>query len=157
MSTEMIIIISVAGVVVLAIIAFAITRAVGVKQSQSSNWGNRHVKSSANGGKPDNAVGFLSEGNLALFKESESKFVEPLDPQLKELGVTVEDWELVQNRLRESWHLVGSKNFKNVIEELNKELFSKYGCVAVYAEYGGKGGQKAMTVYTQEVWNSLDK
>ena len=59
-------------------------------------------------------------------------------------------------KLREAHSAVGGgSNFKAAIEQLNTTLFNAKGCHAVYAEYGGKGGQKAMTVYTKEVWDSL--
>ena len=157
MSTTGIIIVSILGVAILAVIAFAIAKSVGARQSQSAKWGSRHVRSSANGGKPENAVGFASEGNMALFKDKSSRFSEPLDPQLEKLGISEEDWRMVQNKLRNRWRQMGNKDFKEAINELNEELFFKNGCVAVYAEYGVKGGQKAMTIYTQEVWDSLPK
>lgn len=155
MSPTLIIVVSIIGVIVLAAIAYMVTQSVGVKNSKGSNWGNRHVKSSANGGKPENAVGFASEGNVAVLKSSSSKFAEALDQQLKAMGISEEDWQMVQTKLRDRWHLMGSKDFKKAIDELNEDLFFKKGCVAVYAEYGPKGGQKAMTVFTQTVWDAL--
>ena len=94
---------------------------------------------------------------MALFKGKSSKFSEPLDPQLEKLGISEEDWRMVQNKLRNRWHQMGNKDFKEAINELNEELFFINDCVAVYAEYGWKGGQKAMTIYTQEIWDSLLK
>ena len=126
-----------------------------VNQSKSAKMGNRHVKSSDKGGKPDNAVGFVSEGNLAFFSNKDSLFLEDLDPDLEAMGVTKEDWSGVQNKLRDRWTLLDNADFKKAIDELNQDLFFKHDCIAVYAEYGGKGGQKAMTIYTKEVWKSL--
>ena len=127
----------------------------GVNQKKSANMGNRHVKSSSKGGMPDNAIGYLSEGNLAFFSSADSLFLEDLTPELESLGITQKEWTSVQSKLRERWTLTNNADFKKAIEELNQELFSKHNCVAVYAEYGGKGGQKAMTIYTKEVWESL--
>ena len=98
-----------------------------------------------------------AEGTLALFSGKEKRFGEPLDPDLRELGVTDEDWAKVQQKLQDAWHLMGTRKFKEAIGQLNEEIFSKYECIAVYAEYGGKGGQKAMTVYTLVVWESLPR
>ena len=33
---------------------------------QDATWGNRHVKSGASGGKPDDAIGYAGEGNCAV-------------------------------------------------------------------------------------------
>ena len=126
-------------------------------QSQTASLGNRHVKSSADGGKPDNAIGYASEGNLAAVGNKENMFTEPLDPALREKGVTEEDWRMVQTTLRERWHLMGTGDFEKAIAELDESLFFQKGCVAVYAEYGAKGGQKAITIYTREVWDSLPR
>ena len=71
--------------------------------------------------------------------------------------MTEEDWAKVQKTLQDAWHLIGTGAFREAIEQLNEEIFSKHGCIAVYAEYGGKGGQKAMTVYTLAVWGSLPR
>jgi hypothetical protein len=126
------------------------------KQSKSASWGNRHCATQSRGGKPDNAVGFASEGNFAIAKKDHEKFVEPLDAQLMALGVTDTEWASAVGKLREAHSAVGGgSNFKAAIEQLNTTLFNAKGCHAVYAEYGGKGGQKAMTVYTKEVWDSL--
>ena len=116
-------------------------------QTKSASWGNRHCKSSGSGGKPDNAVGFISEGSP--FK---TRFLEELDPKLAVMGVTAEEWSGVQEQLREAYGIFKS-GFKAAIERLNESLFVGKGCIAVYAEYGK--GQKAMTVYAEEVWDSL--
>jgi hypothetical protein len=109
--------------------------------------GNRHCKSARTGGKPDKAVGFISEGSP--FK---TRFLEELDPELAAMGVSAEEWSTVQMKLREAYGIAKSK-LKAAIESLNESLFTAKGCIAVYAEYGM--GQKAMTVYTQEAWDSL--
>lgn len=140
---------------ILSILFSTLSFGQNVKQNKSADWGNRHVKSSSKGGQPDNAVGYLSEGNLAYFSSKDSLFLEQLTPELKELGITESKWESVQNKLRSRWTLTNNKDFKLAIQELNDEIFYKHNCVAVYAEYGGKGGQKAMTIYTKEVWDSL--
>ena len=128
----------------------------GSKQTKSASWGNRHCKSSANGGKPDNAVGFACEGNFAIAKKDDQKFVETLDTQLKEKGVTDTEWMSAIGKLREAHKAVGGTDtFKEAIAQLNTTLFSGKGCHAVYAEYGGKGGQKSMTVYSKDVWDAL--
>ena len=131
----------------------------GSKQTKSASWGNRHCKSSGGGGKPDNAVGFACEGNFAIAKKDNEKFVEPLDPELGTLGVTETEWVSAINKLRDAHKACplsgGGTEFKAAIEQLNITLFSAKGCRAVYAEYGAKGGQKAMTVYTEKVWESL--
>ena len=117
-------------------------------QTKSASFGNRHCKSSANGGKPDNAVGFISEGSP--FK---TRFVEELDPELAAMGVTAEEWAGVQTTLRESYGVIIKKGFKKAITTLNESLFIPKGCFAVYAEYGK--GQQAVTIYTKAVWDSL--
>ena len=132
-----------------------IAQGQNVKQNKSADWGNRHVKSSSKGGQPDNAVGYLSEGNLAYFSSNDSLFLEQITPELIELGITESNWQTVQDKLRSRWSLTNNKDFKKAIQELNDEIFYKHNCVAVYAEYGGKGGQKAVTIYTKEVWDSL--
>ncbi|MBB6462638.1 hypothetical protein [Flammeovirga kamogawensis] len=139
----------------LGVLISSLSFAQNVKQNKSANWGNRHVKSSSKGGKPDNAVGYLSEGNLAAFSDKDSLFLEDLTPDLEDLGITTSEWESIQNKLRTCWTLTKKAAFKKAIDELNNEIFSNHNCVAVYAEYGGKGGQKAMTVYSKEAWNLL--
>jgi hypothetical protein len=127
----------------------------GSKQTKSASWGNRHCKSSSGGGKPDNAVGFASEGNLAILKGASEKFTEPLDPQLKALGVSEEEWASAINKLRDAHKAVGGGGkFKEEIEQLNTTLFSGKGCKAVYAEYGG-GNPYGQTVYPNAVWEAL--
>ncbi|ANQ49569.1 hypothetical protein MY04_2195 [Flammeovirga sp. MY04] len=129
--------------------------AQNVKQNKSAHWGNRHVKSSSKGGKPTNAIGYLSEGNLAAFAKEDQLFKESLTPELEQLGITASDWNKAQDKLRDQWRLMNSKSFKKAIKELNQDIFSKHNCIAVYAEYGGKGGQKAMTIYDKKTWESL--
>ena len=116
-------------------------------QTKSASRGNRHCRSSASGGKPDNAVGFISEGSP--FK---TRFLEELDPESAAIGVTADEWSGVQEQLREAYGITKS-GLKAAIESLNESLFTAKGCIAVYAEFGK--GQKAMTVYTKEVWDSL--
>lgn len=140
---------------ILSVLFSTLSFGQNVKQNKSADWGNRHVKSSSAGGQPENAVGYLSEGNLAYFSSTDSLFLEQLTPELKKLGITESEWEYVQDKLRSRWSLTNNSDFKKAIQELNDEIFYKYDCVAVYAEYGGKGGQKAMTIYTKEVWDSL--
>ncbi|AZQ65085.1 hypothetical protein EI427_22990 [Flammeovirga pectinis] len=139
----------------LGVLISSLSFAQNVKQNKSANWGNRHVKSSSKGGKPENAIGYISEGNLAAFSDKDSLFLEALTPELKALGITTSEWEGIQNKLRTSWTLTKKSTFKKAIDELNKEVFSNHNCIAVYAEYGGKGGQKAMTVYSKETWDLL--
>ena len=131
----------------------------GVNQYQSSSMGNRHVYSEANGGKPLNAVGYMSEGNFAVAKSKEARFVEPLTPELKELGVTEENWTMCQGKMQEAYTCISitKSEFKDAIATLNDLVFKPVNCHAVYAEYGAKGGQAAMTVYTQEQWDKLPK
>ena len=134
---------------------FQFGNAQGVNQKKSANMGNRHVKSSAKGGMPDNAVGYASEGNLAAFSNRDSLFIEPLDSKLQDLGISGDDWKKIESRLRDSWAAIGNDALKKTISQLNEDYFFKIDCIAVYAEYGGKGGQKAMTVYTLKVWNTF--
>ena len=135
----------------------------GVNQYQSASWGNRHVYSSHNGGMPTNAVGFLSEGNFAIARAQEARFVEPLTSELRELGLTEENWAMCQDKLRHAYCIINpaafsSRNsYSEAIATLNDLVFREKKCHAVYAEYGGKGGQAAMTVYTQEQWDKLPK
>eukprot|EP00931_Biecheleriopsis_adriatica_P067019 TRINITY_DN41226_c0_g1_i1.p1 TRINITY_DN41226_c0_g1~~TRINITY_DN41226_c0_g1_i1.p1 ORF type:complete len:241 (+),score=60.87 TRINITY_DN41226_c0_g1_i1:46-768(+) len=102
-----------------------------------------HVASSACGGKPEKAVGYVDEGSPLG-----TRWTAPLDPQLAEYGVTEEEWEDATGKLRAAW----SK--KPVITELNETLFTGKGLVAFYAEYGK--GQKAMTIYPQAVMKELE-
>ena len=121
-------------------------------QTKSSGWmGSRHCKSASNGGKPDNAVGFVDEGSPL----KSPRFPGELDAELAALGVTEEEWAGVLEKLREAYGKTGidKSAFKAAIEGLNESLFSAKGCVAAYAEFGM--GQKAMTVYTKEVWDGF--
>merc|ERR1719499_1080154 len=130
------------------------------KQNQSASWGNRHVANSASGGRPENAVGFLSEGNFAVGKSKENRFAETYEEQALQLGtcgVTKEDWEIIRSRLQNKWKVVFKGDFKKEIQKLNDEVFVPKGLRAVYAEYGAKGGQAAVTIYTQEQWDKLPK
>ena len=85
---------------ILSILFSTISFGQNVKQNKSADWGNRHVKSSDKGGQPDNAVGYLSEGNLAYFSSKDSLFLEQLTTELKKLGITESSWKSVQNKLR---------------------------------------------------------
>merc|ERR1712194_308960 len=113
--------------------------------------GNRHCASSAGGGKPANAVQWTSEGNFAVANKSK-RFVEALDAQLAEHDVTEEEWQQALEKLRVSWGVIIKKKFKAAIDELNASLFVPKGC---FAEYGPKGGQACMTVYSKQQWESL--
>lgn len=124
------------------------------KQTQTASWGNRHCASSAGGGKPANAVQWASEGNFAVANASK-RFIDPLDPQLEKQGVTEDEWQQALEKLRTAWGVIRKSAFKKVIVELNESLFVPKGCFAVYGEYGGKGGQACMTVYTKEQWDLL--
>jgi len=121
------------------------------KQTQSCGFGNRHCKHSGSGGRPDNAVGFTCEGTFALRKKN--RFLEELDPDLAEQGVTAEEWQEVRETLTEAWGAIFKKQFRDAIEELNEKMFAPKNCVAIYAEYGK--GQAAMTIYTKEVFDSF--
>jgi len=134
MGSTIIIAVSIFGVLILVAIAYSISKPIGIKQTQSAKWGNRHVESSVYGGKPKNAVGFASEGNMAILQKISDKFIESLDSQLESLGISEEDWKIIQDKLRNSWNLFGNRNFKKSINELNEEFFSGRGCIAVYAE-----------------------
>ena len=126
-----------------------------VNNNRDASWGNRHVGDSVKGGRPANAVGFAGEGNLAAFKRKDKRFTNPLDPLLKEQGITDEEWAEILEGLRSSWGRISKKAFKAKIVEFNEKFFHPKNLKAVYAEYGGKGGQAAMTVYTLKVWKSL--
>ena len=117
----------------------------------SGKFGSRHCKSAQNGGKPDNAVGFVDEGSPL----KSPRFPGELDAELAALGVTDEEWTGVLETLREAYGKTGfdKKAFKAAIEGLNDSLFTAKGCVATYAEFGM--GQKAMTVYKKEVWDGF--
>ena len=70
--------------------------------------------------------------------------------------MTAPEWANAIKQLRDVHKACGGGNqFKEEIEVLNTSLFGAKGCHACYAEYGGKGGQKAMTVYASAVWESL--
>merc|ERR1719204_1561695 len=112
------------------------------KQTQSASWGNRHCKSSAEGGRPDNAVGFLCEGNFAVGKNKDERFVDPYEAQaLNGLDIDETLWKKIQFRLQESWGCIKKGQFKDEIKKMNEEIFHPRNLHAVYAEYGAKGGQ----------------
>lgn len=123
-------------------------------QSRTISWGNRHCAESAAGGKPKNAVQWTCEGNFAIGNK-DKVFVDALDPQLAECGVSEEEWSSALEKIRVEWSCLFKKKLKKAIDELNESLFVPKGCFAVYGEYGGKGGQACMTVYTKEQWESL--
>mmetsp|Transcript_24476 Transcript_24476/g.60727 ORF Transcript_24476/g.60727 Transcript_24476/m.60727 type:complete len:576 (-) Transcript_24476:168-1895(-) len=104
-----------------------------------------HVRNSQRGGKPRGALGYCSEG-----PPFGKKFVEPLDPMLEAYSVTREEWESATAALRRSWSALSREPTIKQIEALNYSLFGPKRLVAVYAEYGM--GQKAMTVYSEQVF-----
>jgi len=126
----------------------------GSTQTQTASWGNRHCAESASGGKPANAVQWTAEGNFAIGNK-EKIFIDALNPQLAECGVTEEEWQQALEKIRAEWAVISKTKFKKAITELNESLFVPKGCFAVYGEYGAKGGQACMTVYTKEQWESL--
>lgn len=121
-----------------------------VKQNKNA-WGNRFVRTH-NGGKPYDAVGYAGEGFFWKKRFTD----DALTPELKELGMTEEEWDTICQRLHDAMgflHLgVNVWKFCRGIEALNEEYFDKIGCKAVRAEFGK--GCKAMTVYTKEVWDA---
>jgi len=114
-------------------------------------WGNRNVKSSGHGGKPDDAIGFAQEGNFCS-----QQFTDPLDPQLAAKGVNELEWQHALSSLRQNKQVFCPSAFTDAIKHLNEDIFHPKGAHAVYAEYGK--GQKAMTVYDMAtIQDNLDK
>lgn len=97
-----------------------------VKHHKSA-WGNRFVKTH-NGGKPDDAVGYVGEGFFWKKRFADDE----LTPELKELGVTEEQWETICERLRDAMAFMGlgldNKRFCKAIEDIDEEYFAKIGC-----------------------------
>lgn len=133
---------------------------MGARHSKGASWGNRHVASSCRGGCPGNAIGYTQEGDCAIFKSKRSLFLESLNPRLAAHGITEEDWDRVIEELRDAWasnrFFIKFKLMKK-IKELNVTFFHRHECHAVYAEYGPKGGQAAMTIYSMEAWKRLSE
>ena len=69
--------------------------------------------------------------------------------------MTEAEWQQAQEKIRTAWGVIFKKDFKKAINELNESLFEPKDCIAVYGEYGGKGGQACMTVYSKQQWNFL--
>ena len=106
----------------------------------------RHASQS--GWKPEEAIGFSSEGGIFGLK-----FSDPLEPSVADHGVTEEEWAHANALLRTSWSPFSKLPTIRVIEELNTSLFARKGLVAVYAEHGA--AQKAMTIYSEERFADL--
>merc|ERR1711879_137284 len=109
----------------------------GVKQSQSASWGNRHVADGGKGGRPENAVGYLSEGDMAAVKGGQ--FAETFAEQALQLGssgLTEEEWAQIQERLRTAWGRFSKKNYCAEIKKIDEEILKPKGLTGVYAEYG---------------------
>lgn len=70
-------------------------------------------------------------------------------------GVTEEEWAEALVKLRAAWGVIFKGEFKKAIADLNESLFVPKNCFAVYGEYGPKGGQACMAVYTKEQWDAL--
>merc|ERR1711918_22053 len=115
-----------------------------------ATWGNRNVKSSMNGGKPDDAIGYVGEGSVLGTRFADHS----LDPALARKGVTVAQWEFACQTLRDNYSVFRPGKFKAAIEQLNQELFHPRGAHAVYAEFGK--GQRAMTVYDLAVVGAVE-
>ena len=97
-------------------------------QAQTRSWGNRHLNE--DGTKPQNVIQIATEGNMAVF--SGDAFDEPLEPALRDLGVTEANWVMCQDKLKATWGRLFKSDFKQAIDDLNSLLFTKVGCHAVY-------------------------
>ena len=72
-----------------------------------------------------------------------------LTPELKQKGITVDQYSEICKMLREGFGKLGvDGGFSKAITKVNELYFEQVGCVACYAEY--YKGCKAMVVYTKE-------
>ena len=95
------------------------------------------------------------------------QFTGSLDPELKQAGLTEDEWEEIRKLLRKGKGrlVVDAKNpatgrfsmfgFSHAVKIVNEKFLDKLGCIGVYSEY--RNGMKSMTVYTKAAWNAKPK
>ena len=127
---------------------------MGANNSKNAAYGNRHCKSSTNGGCPETALVWVGEGNMAVTKKKDQLFLfygdddsyEKRAAALMENKLDKETWDAIIKRLQEKHGKIFKKALKKEIEAINSEVFDEKGLIAVYGEYGMKGGQSCMCV-----------
>jgi hypothetical protein len=133
--------------------------------NQAASSGPRHVKLAGDGGAPDDALAFTGSGHTASVKVADSgvpsrcavakHFTEPLPEALRSRGLSEEDWDAIQQKLRVSKGMTAigpPRGFADTLDKLNAAYFDKLGCIAVQAEFGIR--QKGMTVFDRDAWDA---
>ena len=136
---------------------------MGSNNSKNADYGNRHSANGCDGGCPKEGLIWVGEGNFAISKKKEERYTyygkeDSLMSRTSDLdaaGIDQECWEGVILQLQENYCKVFKGDFKKCIENLNKEIFEHKGLIALYSEYGPKGGQSAMCVYKKEAFEKL--
>ena len=133
---------------------------MGSNNSKNADYGNRHTLDSTDGGCPKEALVWVGEGNFAIGMKTEERYCYygkndsyiNRANDLEAAGINQECWEGIIKRLQAKYCKLFKGDFKKEIESLNQEIFDPKGLIAIYSEYGGKGGQSAMCVVKKEVF-----
>ena len=136
---------------------------MGANNSKNAAYGNRHCKSSSRGGCPDAALIWVGEGNMAITKNKDQLFLYYGDydcygnhaAALAQHKIDNDTWDAIIKRLQDKHGIISKKALKKEIEAINSEVFDEQGLIAVYGEYGPKGGQACMCVYKKAAFEQL--